>query len=139
MADSPRYALPYRRRREGKTDYKLRRALVKSGKPRAVVRLTNKYVTVQITDATITGDIERASASSRELPKLGWKGGLGNLPSAYLTGALAARRAVERGVQEALLDLWLNGQPKGSDLFVVLKGLADSGLTVPLSSEMLPT
>src|SRR6266516_1018279 len=80
MADSPRYALPYRRRREGKTDYKLRRALVKSGKPRAVVRLTNKYVTVQITDATITGDIVRASASSRELPKLGWKGGLGNLP-----------------------------------------------------------
>src|SRR6266705_1471515 len=85
MADSPRYALPYRRRREGKTDYKLRRALVKSGKPRAVVRLTNKYVTVQITDATITGDIVRASASSRELPKLGWKGGLGNLPSAGLT------------------------------------------------------
>src|SRR5438876_4517198 len=59
MADSPRYALPYRRRREGKTDYKLRRALVKSGKPRAVVRLSNKYVTVQITDATITGDIVR--------------------------------------------------------------------------------
>src|SRR6266550_1180704 len=138
MADSPRYALPYRRRREGKTDYKLRRALVKSGKPRAVVRLTNKYVTVQITDATITGDIVRASASSRELPKLGWKGGLGNLPSAYLTGALAARRAVQRGVKEAILDLGLKGPTKGSKLFAVLKGLADSGLTVPHSPEKLP-
>src|SRR5437867_2096772 len=138
MADSPHYALPYRRRREGKTDYKLRRALVKSGKPRAVVRLTNKYVTVQITDATITGDIVRASASSRELPKLGWKGGLGNLPSAYLTGALAARRAVQRGIKEAILDLGLKGPTKGSKLFAVLKGLADSGLTVPHSPEKLP-
>src|SRR5467141_258624 len=138
MADSPRYALPYRRRREGKTDYKLRRALVKSGKPRAVVRLTNKYVTVQITDATITGDIVRASASSRELPKLGWKGGLGNLPSAYLTGALAARRAIARGVKEAILDLGLKGPTKGSKLFAVLKGLGDSGLAVPHSPERLP-
>src|SRR6266699_3054712 len=139
MADSPRYALPYRRRREGKTDYKLRRALVKSGKPRAVVRLTNKYVTVQITDATLTGDIVRASASSRELPKLGWKGALGNLPSAYLTGALAARRAVGKGITEAILDLGLKGPTKGSKLFAVLKGLADSGLIVPHSPEKLPT
>jgi len=139
MADSPRYALPYRRRREGKTDYKLRRALVKSGKPRAVVRLTNKYVTVQITDATLNGDIVRASASSRELPKLGWKGGLGNLPSAYLTGALAARRAMARGIKEAILDLGLKGATKGSKLFAVLKGLADSGLTVPHSPERLPS
>src|SRR6266568_2417503 len=138
MANSPRYALPYRRRREGKTDYKLRRALVKSGKPRAVVRLTNKYVTVQITDATITGDIVRASASSRELPKLGWKGGLGNLPSAYLTGALAARRAVGKGIKEAILDLGLKGPTKGSKLFAVLKGLSDAGLEVPHSDGPIP-
>src|SRR5438445_3640590 len=139
MADSQRYSLPYRRRREGKTDYKLRRALVKSGKPRAVVRLTNKYVTVQITDATLTGDIVRASASSRELPKLGWKGALGNLPSAYLTGALAARRAVGKGITEAILDLGLKGPTKGSKLFAVLKGLAESGLIARHSPEKPPT
>ena len=138
MADSPRYALPYRRRREGKTDYKLRRALVKSGKPRAVVRVTNQYVTVQITDATINGDIVRASASSRELPSLGWKGALGNIPAAYLTGALAARRAIARGIKEAILDIGLKGATKGSKLFAALKGLADSGLTVPHSPEKLP-
>jgi large subunit ribosomal protein L18 len=138
MADSPRYALPYRRRREGKTDYKLRRALIKSGKPRAVVRLTNQYVTVQITDAAITGDVVRASASSKELPSLGWKGGLGNLPAAYLTGALAARRAAAKGIKEAILDIGLKGATKGSKLFAVLKGLADSGLTVPHSPERLP-
>jgi large subunit ribosomal protein L18 len=139
MADSPRYALPYRRRREGKTDYKLRRALVKSGKPRAVVRLTNQYVTVQITDATITGDLVRAAASSKELPSLGWKGALGNLPAAYLTGALAARRATAKGIKEAILDIGLKGATKGSKLFATLKGLADAGLTVPHSPERLPS
>jgi large subunit ribosomal protein L18 len=139
MADSPRYSLPYRRRREGKTDYKLRRALVKSGKPRAVVRLTNQYVTVQITDATITGDIVRSSASSRELPSLGWKGGLGNLPAAYLTGALAARRAIAKGIKETILDIGLKRATKGSKLFAALKGLADSGLTVPHSPDRLPS
>ena len=138
MADGPRYAVPYRRRREGKTDYKLRRALVRSGKPRAVVRLTNQYITVQISEATATGDIVRASATSKQLSKLGWKGGLGNLPAAYLTGALAARRAVAKGVKEAILDIGLKGPTKGSKIFAALKGLSDSGLTVPHSDEKVP-
>ena len=138
MADGPRYSVPYRRRRQGKTDYKLRRALVRSGKARAVVRLTNKYVTVQISEATPKGDMVRASASSKQLSKLGWKGGLGNLPAAYLTGALAARRAVEKGVREAILDIGLKGPAKGSKIFAALKGLADSGLVVPHSDDPLP-
>jgi len=138
LADGPRYAVPYRRRREGRTDYKLRRALVRSGKPRAVVRLTNKYVIVQVSEADIRGDIVRASASSRELAKLGWKGGAGNLPAAYLTGVLAARRAVDRGVKEAVLDIGLRGPTKGSKVFAALKGLADSGLIVPHSDGPLP-
>ena len=138
MADGPRYAVPYRRRREGRTDYKLRRALVRSGKPRAVVRLTNKYVLVQVAEATPNGDVVKAAASSKELSKLGWKGGQGNLPAAYLTGALAARRAVAGGVKEAILDIGLRGPTKGSKIFAALKGLADSGLIVPHSDEPLP-
>lgn len=138
MANGPRYTVPYRRRREGKTDYKLRRALVRSGQPRAVVRLTNKYVTVQISEATATGDLVRASASSKQLSKLGWKGGSGNLSAAYLTGALAARRAVAKGVKEAILDIGLKGPTKGSKIFAALKGLSDSGLVVPHSDDRLP-
>src|SRR2546428_260212 len=53
-------------------------------------------------------------------------------------GAPAARRAVQRVVKEAILDLGLKGPTKGSKLFAVLKGLADSGLTVPHSPEKLP-
>ncbi len=139
MADGPRYSVKYRRRREGKTDYKLRRGLVRSGRPRAVVRLSNNYVYIQITEATITGDIVRAAASSKELAGLGWKGAAGNLPSAYLTGQLAARRAVEKGVKEAILDIGLKSSTKGSKLFAALKGLTDAGLTVPYSPEPMPT
>lgn len=138
MADGPRYKVPYRRRREGRTDYKLRRALVRSGQPRAVVRLTNKYVVVQVSEAEAKGDMVKASASSKELSKLGWKGGAGNLPAAYLTGVLAARRAVAHGVKEAILDIGLRGPTKGSKIFAALKGLSDSGLVVPHSDDSLP-
>ncbi len=138
MADGPRYTVPFRRRREGRTDYKLRKALIRSGKPRAVVRVSNKYVYIQISEATLKGDIVRASASSKELSGLGWKGGQGNLPSAYLTGILAARRSVEKGVKEAILDIGLKSSTKGSKLFAALKGLADAGLKVPHSDGPLP-
>lgn len=138
MANGPRYAVPFRRRREGRTDYKLRRALVRSGRPRAVVRTTNKYVYVQIVDAELRGDIVRAAATSRELAKMGWKGATGNIPSAYLTGTLAARRAVAKGVKEAVLDLGLRSSTKGSKLFAVLKGLSDGGLEIPHSDDPVP-
>ncbi|RLI44668.1 50S ribosomal protein L18, partial [Candidatus Bathyarchaeota archaeon] len=38
MATGPRYRVPFRRRREGKTNYRLRRALVLSKQPRLTVR-----------------------------------------------------------------------------------------------------
>ncbi len=139
MANGPRYSLPFRRRREERTDYKLRRSLLTSGRPRAVVRLTNKFVYVQIIEAKPQGDYVKASASSRELPKLGWKGGTGNLPAAYLTGELAGRRAVASGVKEALLDIGLKSSSKGSKLYAVLKGLVDSGLQVPHSPDNIPS
>ena len=139
MASGPRYSVPFRRRREGRTDYALRKALVVSGKPRAVVRRTNKYVYIQIIEAHPSGDTVSASASSKELAKLGWKGGTGNLPAAYLTGSLAGRRALQRGVNEAILDIGLRSSTKGSRAYAALKGLADSGLQVPHSPENLPS
>ncbi len=139
MATGPRYSLPFRRRREQRTDYKLRRSLLTSGRHRAVVRLTNKFVYVQIAEAKLQGDYVKASASSRELVKMGWKGGTGNLPAAYLTGELAGRRAIASGIKEALLDIGLKSSSKGSRLYAVLKGLVDSGLDVPHSPDNLPT
>ena len=139
MVGGPRYSLPFRRRREGKTDYKLRLGLIRSGRPRAVVRTSNRYICVQIVEARPYGDLVKAAASSKELAKLGWKGGSGNLPSAYLTGVLAGRRALARGVRDAILDIGLRPSTKGSRLYAALKGLADAGLQIPHSDKALPS
>ena len=96
-----RYQVKYRRRREGKTDYRARKALVAQAKNkynapkyRLVVRFSNRYVSVQIIHAKIQGDFVLTQASSRELPRYGIKHGLANWTAAYATGLLCARRAL---------------------------------------------
>ncbi|MEM2673645.1 MAG: 50S ribosomal protein L18, partial [Candidatus Bathyarchaeia archaeon] len=86
MAKGPSYSVPFRRRREGKTDYRLRKKMVISKMPRLVVRKTGRNFIVQLIRATVIGDIVITSAHSRELRnKYGWLGSLNNLPAAYLT------------------------------------------------------
>ncbi len=69
MAKSSNYRVQLRRRREGKTDYQARKALVVSGKPRLVTRTANRNITVQIIIAKPHGDEVLAAANSRELVK----------------------------------------------------------------------
>ncbi|MGC8850247.1 MAG: 50S ribosomal protein L18 [Candidatus Bathyarchaeia archaeon] len=140
MAKGSRYNLPYRRRREGKTDYGKRMRLILSGKPRFVVRSSNKYVAVQVVEAGIEGDKILASAHSKELAsKYGWRGGCGNIPAAYLTGLLAGLRALKSGVSEAVLDIGVNRATRGAKVFAALKGGLDAGLDIPHSDEVIPS
>ncbi|MEM3047639.1 MAG: 50S ribosomal protein L18 [Candidatus Bathyarchaeia archaeon] len=139
MAHGPKYNLPFRRRREGKTDYRLRRALLTSNLPRLVIRVTGKHSIAQIVEATPKGDVTLASATSMELAKkYGWKGGCGNLPAAYLTGLLAGLRAGLKNIKEAVADIGLRRVTKGSRVFTVLKGALDSGLDIPHGENILP-
>mmetsp|Transcript_33226 Transcript_33226/g.73479 ORF Transcript_33226/g.73479 Transcript_33226/m.73479 type:complete len:296 (+) Transcript_33226:53-940(+) len=111
-----RYQVKYRRRRDGKTDYRARLRLVKQDKNkynthkyRLVVRFSNKDVTCQIVYATIAGDVVVASAYAHELPEYGLKVGLTNFSAAYCVGLLVARRVLTKfgladtykGVEEA--------------------------------------
>ena len=130
--------IPHRRRREGKTDYRKRLALLKSGKTRLVVRKSLEHMRVQFIDYDERGDVVVASAFSKELGKFGWKHGCGNVPAAYLTGLLAGVRARER-VKEAVLDLGLQTSTKGSRLYAALRGVLDSGISVPHSPDILPS
>lgn len=98
-----RYQTKYRRRRDGKTDYRARKRLIaqdknkyNSPKFRFVVRFTNKFVTCQIIRAEIIGDKVISSASSAELPRYGLKVGLKNYAAAYCTGLLCARRTLQK-------------------------------------------
>jgi len=139
MAKNSRYRVPFRRRREGKTNYKTRRALVVSGKPRLVARKTLKNVIAQIIVAKPHGDEVLVSAHSKELTqKYGWKAPRENLPAAYLTGLLCGLKAKAQGTKEAILDMGLNRPSMGAKVFAVLKGVSDGGVHVPHSEEKLP-
>jgi large subunit ribosomal protein L18 len=139
MATGPRYKVPFRRRREGRTDYRQRAALLRARLPRAVVRTTLRHTSVQLVEYDAKGDRILASAHSRELPEMGWTSSTGNLPAAYLTGYLAGKRAVKKGVDEAVLDIGLKEPIKGAAAFATLKGLLDAGVEIPHGEEILPS
>jgi len=104
-----RYQTKFRRRREGKTDYRQRKRLCcqaknkyQSPKYRLVVRFTNKFVICQIAYSLIDGDRILAQATSRELARYGLEVGLKNYSAAYCTGLLVARRLLQKvGLDEA--------------------------------------
>ena len=138
MATGPRYRVPFRRRREGKTNYRSRRALVLSRVPRLVIRLTLNHAIVQVIEAEAIGDKVVVSTHSRELKKTyGWLGNCGNIPSAYLTGLLCGFKAMANGVDKAFLDIGLHIPSKGTRLFAALKGVIDAGVEVPHSEDIL--
>jgi|WetSurMetagenome_2_1015567.scaffolds.fasta_scaffold10867_5 large subunit ribosomal protein L18 len=138
MVKGSRYRVPLRRRRERKTDYQARKAMIVSGKPRLVARSSLKNTIVQIVVAKPHGDEVLASAHSRELVKTyGWKAATGNVPAAYLTGLLAGLKAKKAGVTEAILDMGLVSPTKGSKVFAALTGVVDAGVVVPHDEKKL--
>ena len=137
MATGPRTRVPFRRRREGKTDYRRRLALLKSGETRLVVRRTNTNVIVQFVDWAPDHDEVKATAVAMELKKMGWNGSAKNTPAAYLTGLLAGKRAVAAGVATAVLDIGRQVPSTGSRVFAVLKGVLDAGIEVAHGGEEL--
>lgn len=138
MAKNASYRVQLRRRREGKTDYQARKALVTSRKPRLVTRASLKNVEVQIIIAKPHGDEVLVSANSRELIKsFGWKAPTGNIPAAYLTGLLCGLKAKTAGIKEAILDIGLVSPTKGSRTFAILSGVVDAGIEVPHSEDKI--
>lgn len=138
MAKSSNYRVQPRRRREGKTDYKARKAMVISRRNRLVARPSLRNVTVQIISAKPTGDIVLAAANSRELTKkYGWKAATGNVPSAYLTGLLCGLKAKTVGITDAILDIGMVIPTKGAKVFAILQGVLDAGINVPHNEEKM--
>jgi len=98
-----RYQVKYKRRRQGKTDYRARLRLTTQDKNkyntpkyRLTVRFSNRDITCQIQYATIAGDIVVSTAYSHELKQYGLKQGLTNYAAAYCTGLLLARRVLTK-------------------------------------------
>ena len=140
MADHKARNIPYRRKREGRTDYKKRLHLLLSSKARLTVRMSNSSVSSQIIVFEPKGDKVIAQAHSSALRKLGWKYSLKNYSAAYLVGLLLAKNAKSAGVgSELILDTGFATPRKGGKLYALLKGALDGGLSINHgSAEIFP-
>jgi len=139
MKIGPRYRLPFRRRLKKKTDYKKRLKLLYSKENRLVIRKSLKHMRAQIISFDFKGDKILVSASSQDLKKLGWDYTSNNIVSSYLVGLLIGKKALKKNIKKAILDIGLHKSVKGSKLYSVLKGAIDAGLSIPHSTEILPT
>ena len=128
----------YKRKMEGKTDYKKRLLLLKSRKPRLVIRKSLRNIQLQLISYGKDGDKVLVSSHSNQLKKFGWKDHNGNISAAYLTGLIFGLKAKSKNIKEAVLDIGLYRSIKGSVLFAALKGAIESGLAIPHSKEILP-
>lgn len=132
------YTVKFRRRRDGRTNYKKRMKLLLSEAPRLVVRKTNKHIITQLISFDTKGDKIIASYHSTKLKKIGWSHSTKNLPAAYLTGYALGVIALKKGSSTAVLDTGLNQTVGGSKIFAALKGAIDAGMKIPCSKEILP-
>lgn len=140
MAKGPRYRVPYRRRRESKTDYAARRILATSKYPRLVVRVSNRNVLVQIIKSEIIGDFVLTQTSTHELKSnYGWEASGKNIPASYLLGLITGKKAHKAGIERVNLDIGLKTATYGSKVFAVVKGANDTGLEIPYDSDVTPT
>ena len=130
------YTVPFKRRRRNLTNYAKRLGLLKSMKPRMVVRKSNRSILVQFINYLEGGDMTIAAANSNELKKFGWQS-RNNTPTAYLTALLAGVRAKGKGVTEFVLDIGLATPSKGALVFSAVKGAIDAGLKTKYEKEML--
>lgn len=139
MATGPRYRVKFKRVRMGKTDYRARKQLLISKKPRLVIRKSLKNTQVQIILPEKAGDKTLVAASTQDLKKYGYTAATGNITSAYLAGLLLGYRAKKNGQTEAVADLGLYHTTKGGLIFAALKGAVDAGLIIPHDAKIFPS
>ena len=139
MGQGPRYRVMFRRRRQKRTDYKTRKAMIISKIPRLVVRGSLAHMNIQIAEALLKGDRMLVSANSKSLVSFGWNAPSGNIPAAYLTGYLLGKKALAAGLEKAILDVGLISTTTGARLFAALKGAVDAGLEVPHDEDIVPS
>lgn len=133
--------LPLKRRGEGKTNYKRRLKLLKSKKPRVVVRKSNNYICLQLVDFDLESfkEITKCSYSSKKLKDFGWNCSKNNIPACYLAGLVFGLECKKNKLDEGVLDLGTQVVTKGNKIFSALKGCIDAGININYSEKHLPS
>jgi len=139
MATGPRYSVPFKRKRENKTNYTKRLSAVKSSSPRLVVRKTNLRILAQLVKFEEEGDKTIISVSNNNLKNYGYPNAKKNIACSYLVGYLIGKMAQTKKIKSAVLDIGLNVKTKGNKFFSVLAGAIKAGLIIPHDPKIFPT
>ena len=142
MAYGKSQRLRPKRRRQGKTDYHRRLRLLRSGAPRAVVRVSNTQVICQLVSYNPGGDAILHSVNGKSLTdSCAWPEDASkkSIPACYVAGYALGKKAVSAGNHEAVLDIGLAASSPGSRVFSALKGMIDAGLDIPHGASVLPS
>lgn len=130
----------YTRRRNLKTNYAKRLALLKSGKSRVVLRISNLYANIQYVEHNTKGDVIKFALLSKDLKEYGWTEGFKSVPAVYLAGYLFGKEVLKKKLNKnVILDLGLQNAFKKGRLFACVKGIIDSGLNLPADKEAFPS
>ncbi len=141
MAHGKSQRLRFKRRRNGKTDYRRRLRMLRGGAPRAIVRVSNTQVVCQLAQFDPEGDRIVASFSGNNLAAYGWPVGAStkSVPACYVAGYALGKSALSAGHDSAILDIGLASSSPGNRIFAALKGMIDAGLDVPHGDGVLPS
>ncbi|MBI2141229.1 50S ribosomal protein L18 [Candidatus Woesearchaeota archaeon] len=131
-------AVPFARKLSGRTNYRKRLTLLKSGLPRLVVRKTLTRIILQLVDFEATGDKVRLTITSDMLEKLGWKHSCKNIPAAYLAGLLIGKMALSAKIVRAVPDTGMQSVTRGGKIFAAIKGAKDAGLELAVDDGIVP-
>lgn len=132
------YIQIFRRRREGKTNYHVRKKVLLSRLPFFVIRIANKNAILQIMEAKIEGDKVIASVHTKQLQKFGWPFSRKNTPACYLAGLTLGLRAKEKVNSDIIVYMGTSPYISGSRATAAIKGLLDAGLSVRVDPETFP-
>ena len=130
------FLMPFRRRLEGKTNYRKRLAQIKGGKTRMVVRRTNKGFSIQFVDYSVDGDRTLCGLHSSVLKSEFGFPAKCNTPTAYLAGLYAGKQARAKGVKQAIADINVTAS-KGAVVFAAIKGAIDAGIEIPMDENKI--
>ena len=99
-----------RRRKAGLTDYRRRLRLLRSQKPRAVVRVSNTRTSCQLVTWAAEGDLVVLNVTGSDLvKKYSWPEDMSkkSVPASYLVGFALGKAAIAAGHEDAVLDIGL--------------------------------
>jgi large subunit ribosomal protein L18 len=131
-----------RRRKENKTDYRIRMDILKGETPRIIFRKSDRYIISQYITSENAQDKIIFGLTSKILLKHGWpedmKGSLKSIPASYLTGFVTGKKIINKKLEIPIVDFGMIRSVNKNRAFAFIKGLSDSGVKIKFKAETFP-